>query len=276
MLASPMKANIRPMVTVSCTTSSLPCRCRMIARSRKIPSAGAITSTVSGTAITWGTPWFTDSSQSTYARNMPIAPCAKLKMPVVVYTTTSPVADIARMPAIGSAKMTMSTRVVNVTGLPAHAAQLTTTTRRAVAARTSRLDRVFTTGRSSLVRLHRVHRDRDDPAVAVELARFDRVDAHELAALHLHANQAPGTLSRADVGRRDESAGIEVVDLLDRLQHAGPGNAVGAALRDDLLDSLRKCLARDPRLRAEAVGLLVVLEEGIELVVVTLVLERQE
>jgi hypothetical protein len=97
----------------------------MIARSRKIPSAGAITSTVSGTAITWGTPWLTDSSQSTYARNMPIAPCAKLKMPVVVYTTTSPVADIARMPAIGSAKMTMSTRVVNVTGItrprgPAH------------------------------------------------------------------------------------------------------------------------------------------------------------
>ena len=44
---------------VSCTTSSLPCRCRMIARSRKIPSSGAATSTVSGTAITWGTPWLT-------------------------------------------------------------------------------------------------------------------------------------------------------------------------------------------------------------------------
>src|SRR5436190_17266227 len=111
---------------------------------------------------------------------MPIAPCAKLKMPVVVLTTTSPVADIAKMPAMGAAKINMSTTVVNVTGLPAHAAQLTATTRRAVAARTSRLDRVFTAGRSSLVRLHRVHRDRDDASVAVELPGFDRIDAHEL------------------------------------------------------------------------------------------------
>ncbi len=46
--------------------------------------SGAMISTVTGTAITWGTPWFTASSQSTYARNIPIAPCAKLKMPVVV------------------------------------------------------------------------------------------------------------------------------------------------------------------------------------------------
>ena len=45
--------------------------------------------------MTCGTPWLTVSSQSTYARNMPIAPWAKLKMPVVVYTTTSPLADIA-------------------------------------------------------------------------------------------------------------------------------------------------------------------------------------
>ena len=56
----------------------------MIARSRPMPMSGAITSTVSGTAMICGTPWSTVSSQSTYARNMPIAPCAKLKMPVVV------------------------------------------------------------------------------------------------------------------------------------------------------------------------------------------------
>ena len=56
----------------------------MIARSRPIPIRGAITSTVSGTAMSCGTPWSTASSQSTYARNIPIAPWAKLKMPVVV------------------------------------------------------------------------------------------------------------------------------------------------------------------------------------------------
>src|SRR5467141_1789884 len=105
------------------------------------------------------------------------------------------------MPASGSAKITMSTSVVNVTGLCAHAFQLTATTNSAVAAPTSRLDRVFTTGRSSLVRLHRVHRQRDDASAAVELARLHRVDAHELAALHLHPDQAPGTLPTADVRR---------------------------------------------------------------------------
>ena len=33
--------------------------------------------------------------QQTYAQNMPMPPCAKLKMPVVVYTTTRPLANIA-------------------------------------------------------------------------------------------------------------------------------------------------------------------------------------
>ena len=85
MFARPMNANIRPTVTMSCTTRGLPCRCRMIARSSAMPEqrrddehderqhdrpAAARGATV--------------SSQSTYARNMPIAPCAKLKMPVVV------------------------------------------------------------------------------------------------------------------------------------------------------------------------------------------------
>src|SRR4051794_30124429 len=105
------------------------------------------------------------------------------------------------MPAIGSAKINMSTIVVNVTGLCAHDAQLTATTPMAVAASTSRLDRVFTTGRSSLVSLHRVHRQGDDAAGAVELPGLERIDAHELAVLHLHPDQAPGALPRADVGR---------------------------------------------------------------------------
>ena len=84
MFAIPINANNRPTVTMSCTTRGLPCRWRMIARSSPIPISGAITSTTSGTAMTCGTFHCTVSCQSTYARNMPIAPCAKLKMPVVV------------------------------------------------------------------------------------------------------------------------------------------------------------------------------------------------
>ena len=59
-----------------------------------------------------------------------------------------------------------------------------------VAMTTSRLDRVFTTTCSSGVGLHRVERDFDHAAGAVELAGFCRVDPHELAALHLHTDQA--------------------------------------------------------------------------------------
>ena len=46
--ASPMSANIIPTVTISCTTSGLPCRWRMITRSSATPNSGAITSTTSG------------------------------------------------------------------------------------------------------------------------------------------------------------------------------------------------------------------------------------
>ena len=56
MLARPMNANMRPTVTMSWTTSSLPCRWRIMARSRPMPISGAITRTVSGIAITCGTP----------------------------------------------------------------------------------------------------------------------------------------------------------------------------------------------------------------------------
>ena len=40
-----------------------------------------MTSTTSGSTNTCGRPWSTVSSQSTYAKNMPIAPWAKLKTP---------------------------------------------------------------------------------------------------------------------------------------------------------------------------------------------------
>ena len=84
MFARPTNAKSNPTVTMSCTTSCLPCRWRMIARSSPIPSNGAMTSTTSGSATACGTPCATVSSQSTYARNMPIAPWAKLNTPVVV------------------------------------------------------------------------------------------------------------------------------------------------------------------------------------------------
>ena len=56
----------------------------MIKRSRPTPRSGAATSTTRISATIVGMPWLTRSSQYTYAMNMPIAPWAKLKMPVVV------------------------------------------------------------------------------------------------------------------------------------------------------------------------------------------------
>src|SRR3954452_7423932 len=107
------------------------------------------------------------------------------------------------MPANGSANMSRSTSVVAVTGACAHADQLTPTTSAAVVRMTSRLDRVLTTGDSSLERLHRVEGHGERAARAVELAGLDRIDPHELAVLHLHADQALAGLLLADIGRGD-------------------------------------------------------------------------
>ncbi len=56
----------------------------MIVRSSRTPKSGASTSTTSGNTMSWGQWRSTVSSQSTYAKNMPIAPWAKLNTPVVV------------------------------------------------------------------------------------------------------------------------------------------------------------------------------------------------
>ena len=64
-------------------------------RSSPMPKSGAITRTTSGKAIHDGRPQDTLSCHPTKAAIMPIAPWAKLKTPVVEYTTTSPVADSA-------------------------------------------------------------------------------------------------------------------------------------------------------------------------------------
>src|SRR5438876_12270019 len=79
----------------------------------------------------------------------------------------------------------------------------------------------------SLVGLDRVECHRDDASAAVELARFDRIDAYELAALHLHPYQALAAHSAADVGRRDETAGVEVVEVGDGVEHGLAGETVG-------------------------------------------------
>lgn len=94
-LTSPMKPNSSPTVTISCTTSGLPCRWDMTARSRAMPNSGATTSTVNGMAIHVGQPQPTVSCHVRYAAIIPMAPWAKLNTPVVEYTTTSPVADMA-------------------------------------------------------------------------------------------------------------------------------------------------------------------------------------
>ena len=96
-----------------------------------------------------------------------------------------------------------------LTGFPAHACTLTTTMNTIVAAQTSRFDHRWFTSRApssaelvlALVFLHRVDREleRRLVVVAVERARLDRVDAHELAVLHLHADEARAPDLPADV-----------------------------------------------------------------------------
>ena len=82
----------------------------------------------------------------------------------------------------------------------------------------------------------------------------------------------------ADVDLRDHAAGVEVVEVADRGEEVGAGDRVRvvAVGLDRVVDRPGEDLARDPRLLAEAVGLLVVLEEGVELGVVALVLERED
>src|SRR6266705_2716170 len=100
----------------------------MITRSSATPANGASTSMTSGSATHVGQPQplkLSVNCQYTYAKNMPIAPWAKLNTPVVVYTTTRPLADIAMMPATGNATTTRLVSLVPLTGFPAQAALLT-------------------------------------------------------------------------------------------------------------------------------------------------------
>ena len=82
--ARPISANIRPMVVTICATRGASAIARMSTRSMAAPMSGAATNTVSNSATRVCIPHCTWSCQNTYARNMPIAPWAKLKMPEVV------------------------------------------------------------------------------------------------------------------------------------------------------------------------------------------------
>ena len=75
---------MRPMVVTSCATSGASAILRISTRSINAPMSGAATNTVSIRATKVWIPQSTRNCQKTYARNMPMAPWAKLKMPEVV------------------------------------------------------------------------------------------------------------------------------------------------------------------------------------------------
>ena len=82
--ARPIRASVRPMVTTSWATNGESVRNRMIPRSMSTPMSGAATSTVSRIPTMVGSPMSTRNHQYTKARNMPMAPWAKLNTPDVV------------------------------------------------------------------------------------------------------------------------------------------------------------------------------------------------
>ncbi len=82
-------------MTTSCVASDVSCSRRMMPRSMPAPNRGAITSNTMATASGVGSPHSTSSCQYVNAPSMPMAPCAKLNTPVVVYVSTSPLAAMA-------------------------------------------------------------------------------------------------------------------------------------------------------------------------------------
>ena len=84
MAARPMRASIRPIVVTICATSGASASRRIRTISMIAPSAGVSTKTVRANARNVCMPQSTCSFQKMNAPNIPIAPCAKLKMPDVV------------------------------------------------------------------------------------------------------------------------------------------------------------------------------------------------
>ncbi len=97
--AIPIIENSNDTVTTSFTVSVVPCKPRKIATSKNAPNNGPRTSNT--TAIDSGAGQFHSKRSCQYANapSMPMAPCAKLKTPVVVYVSTRPLAATARIAA---------------------------------------------------------------------------------------------------------------------------------------------------------------------------------
>ena len=76
--------SMSPTVVTICATSGASDMARIKTRSMIAPISGAATNTVNKSAMKVWMPQSTWSCQKMYARNIPIAPCAKLKMPEVV------------------------------------------------------------------------------------------------------------------------------------------------------------------------------------------------
>ena len=89
--ARPMSASNTPSVMTSVTSVGAPCSRRMSCSISR-PMIGATTNSTASAAGSCGHPCSTVSSQYVNAAIMPTAPCAKLKMPDVMYVTVRPVA----------------------------------------------------------------------------------------------------------------------------------------------------------------------------------------
>src|SRR3954451_23917762 len=184
---------------------------------------------------------------------------------------------MAMMPATGRATTIQFVMLVPLTGLPAHAALLTKTMNAIVPAQTSKFDHrcdnpeLLLAAYDELVSAV-IFRSRVDlelqgrlVVVAVEGPGLHGVDALELAVDHLHADEArtPDLAADVDLGRH--AVGVEVVHGPDRDEQVRPGDRVRVVVvgLHRVVDGPGEDLTGDECLRTEAVGALVVLEEGI-------------
>ena len=93
--AAATRTSSRPRVTASRMLVAAPYRGRITTRSTTTPSTGAATKRTMASETNSGSPHPCHSCQNRYAINIPMAPWAKLKMPVVLYVTTRPLAVTA-------------------------------------------------------------------------------------------------------------------------------------------------------------------------------------
>ncbi len=93
--ASPIMNRSKEIETTSLTVSVVPSNPRMMTASSRTPKRGARITRTTKSATGAGQPQSKRSCQYVNAKSIPAAPCAKLKMPVVVYVSTKPLAMTA-------------------------------------------------------------------------------------------------------------------------------------------------------------------------------------